>query len=989
MVAFPALGSWLTVHSPTSGSPCHVPTGGDLDYDVSWDVTDHPDFDPDLGVIFEVCFELSPSHYHCNQTMYASGDGLEGSRSHYTGDKEVTLDDGTYNVRFRIYSRAPGCTTSPLVCRGDLLEEVVVAGGLIVGDQLPTTDSFSVHFVHPSAGSTIDASDMFGTACCYSFDLDIDYEVSGDGHFCFSFAPQGQTCSGCDSGPGYDVSAGSGLLILSDETWCCGYQKLCGYTGPAVLSIWYYNEDTGQITGPVTVSYTIAEAVPDTDPPQPNPSTWELPPTALSSTSIEMAANHTSDPSGVEFYFDCTSGGGHDSGWQDDDVYTDTGLSPDTQYCYRVCARDKSADQNTASWSSSACESTPQGAGDITPPTPNPPTWDQLPSASSSTSISMSAQACSDPSGVEYYFEETSGNPGGSDSGWQDGIAFTDSGLDPNIEYCYRVKSRDKSANQNMSSWSTAKCATSGSCSISSPNQPKQIGNETIVVGIPASFEIEGSVCSSGHAVEYRLRCTKDTIDWVNSGWTGTLGGTITLPSPGIYDVYAQARCVESGSTSLLSDSLEIEVRPQSDGTTRIHVLSFCGSDTHGNHYKSGVLCNTLTEWWGAEACEPVHTWTKTIEDLEDLVVGLADRADGDDVVVFHFTGHGNSSSICTQANTSVNPNSLLPGPMKGVSCEAYTYSALAHDLLGDAAATIAIFDNCEAGGALPHFDRPRTWCLAACSDCGSACSCGNLLQEWLGMCGGFTGAFAEAVRWTDPSIAGTDDLVSVVEAFGYAKQQVSGAELGNCTHGAPEIQAPPEPQADVVIASQKTGSGGATSVRVVVGSPVDAVILDPLGRELSADRNEIGLGAIRIESAPGEDGTTGKLYEIAPAIAGTYSVEIRPDVAVPPGATYDLLVQESSPHGSSVWVLLENAPIEGEESFAVILGEGLVTGDLDGDGAVTALDVRLCYQIVTGDIVGSPVELLIADVDDDGDVDMEDAVILAEYVIGIRDELP
>lgn len=58
-----------------------------------------------------------------------------------------------------------------------------------------------------------------------------------------------------------------------------------------------------------------------------------------------MTVTTATDESGVEYYYTCTAGGGHDSGWQDNATYEDTGLLADRQYTYTVKARDKSADQ--------------------------------------------------------------------------------------------------------------------------------------------------------------------------------------------------------------------------------------------------------------------------------------------------------------------------------------------------------------------------------------------------------------------------------------------------------------------------------------------------------------------------------------------------------------------------------------------------------------------------------------------------------------------
>jgi hypothetical protein len=59
------------------------------------------------------------------------------------------------------------------------------------------------------------------------------------------------------------------------------------------------------------------------------------------------------------------------------------------------------------------------GPPDANAPTPNPSTWASVPSALSHTAITMTATTATDASGVQYYFEETTGNFGGDDSSWQ------------------------------------------------------------------------------------------------------------------------------------------------------------------------------------------------------------------------------------------------------------------------------------------------------------------------------------------------------------------------------------------------------------------------------------------------------------------------------------------------------------------------------------------------------------------------------------------
>jgi hypothetical protein len=101
------------------------------------------------------------------------------------------------------------------------------------------------------------------------------------------------------------------------------------------------------------------------------PMTWASLPAAVSSTSITMTAGTASDPSGVEYYFACAAGGGHDSGWQDSPSYTDTGLAPSTSYSYQVKARDKSSNTNqtgTSGLATAVTLNSPGGAAVIYEP---------------------------------------------------------------------------------------------------------------------------------------------------------------------------------------------------------------------------------------------------------------------------------------------------------------------------------------------------------------------------------------------------------------------------------------------------------------------------------------------------------------------------------------------------------------------------------------------------------------------------------------------
>jgi hypothetical protein len=72
--------------------------------------------------------------------------------------------------------------------------------------------------------------------------------------------------------------------------------------------------------------------------------------------------------------------------------------------------------------------------------------WVQVPSAISTTAITMEAQA-DDPSGVEYYFNAT--GLGSHTRNWGTNPVYTDSGLYVNRNYSYKVKARDQSPAHN------------------------------------------------------------------------------------------------------------------------------------------------------------------------------------------------------------------------------------------------------------------------------------------------------------------------------------------------------------------------------------------------------------------------------------------------------------------------------------------------------------------------------------------------------------
>ncbi|MBU0641246.1 MAG: matrixin family metalloprotease [Planctomycetes bacterium] len=245
-------------------------------------------------------------------------------------------------------------------------------------------------------------------------------------------------------------------------------------------------------------------SAPDTNPPVPNPMTFDAPPYPMSIASIGMAATIAYDAESppVQYEFDFVSGGsgGTDSGWQSSTGYTDYGLDTNTEYTYRVRARDSASTPNVTSYSGSSTTATlietPSGIGFGTTTT----------SSIGLYVIGSLSYLGAGSSGV-YFDSTTSGGDGGINN-WIQTTTDTATGLSPNTEYTFRVKARNRNAVE------TGYCPTDSKVTLANVPTAPSLSNAT-----NNSLDLNVNANGNPSYTDFAVRCTG--TDPYDAAWDG------------------------------------------------------------------------------------------------------------------------------------------------------------------------------------------------------------------------------------------------------------------------------------------------------------------------------------------------------------------------------------------------------------------------------------------------------------------------------------
>lgn len=335
------------------------------------------------------------------------------------------------------------------------------------------------------------------------------------------------------------------LLSSSFDANHTGFDKVLDNTQVVVstagaVTVTATDPTTG-ITGTmVSTDSTINLAAADTTKPT-DPSGLSAIP--ASTTSIMLVWNASTDNVGVAGYN--IYRGGSKIGTSPYPVYSDTGLTSSTNYCYQVEAFDGAVNVS-AGKSASLCATTLAVADTIAPSAPTSLTA----TAASASQIDLSWNTSTDNFGVAGYAIYRGGVKVASVNGTS--TSYSDTGLSSGTPYSYTVKALDGALNlsavSNTAS-ATTQAATasnyagtySGAVTVNSVSS----GTFSVIVdsagGMTGSMTINGGTgtLSSGQVT------TSGIVSFMLSGKTDTYSGTIDAAT-GAFSAACSSGCIDS-----------------------------------------------------------------------------------------------------------------------------------------------------------------------------------------------------------------------------------------------------------------------------------------------------------------------------------------------------------------------------------------------------------------------------------------------------------
>jgi hypothetical protein len=404
---------------------------------------------------------------------------------------------------------------------------------------------------------------------------------------------------------------------------------------------------------------------------------------------------------------------------------------------------------------------------------------------------------------------------------------------------------------------------------------------------------------TTGYPSDHADGDTRITIDAATPGREETfVDGGLTN---GQYYYYAIFSCDSAGNwKKLVMEGKNRDIgnpRRLGDGKENKYAFILCG-DRQGDFTASADdMRSALATWWYIPPSNITLCNTRDLaaQDLYACNDAIGDKIqawiqnckmDSDDMAIFYYAGHGE------EGGEGIDP-----------MCERVQgyimYRELRNFIGGYAGTTIIILDTCYSGcaitGTANHPDNnlkgPDRWLLTACNECEKAqswCLPGTELTAFMR----FTRNLIRAMSWEDPSIAGSDNLISLQEAFGYADKRCNQKNpvLSLKGKGWQDPQIWPA-EGKLVVLPQRGKPEAHSSLFFGLLCPVDLSVIDPMGRRVSLDTNEIGDSAFYVEADLNGDGENDIFCNIYAPIMGEYFVQVVPLPGASPTDTFTLLI--------------------------------------------------------------------------------------------------
>ena len=374
----------------------------------------------------------------------------------------------------------------------------------------------------------------------------------------------------------------------------------------------------GNVSNNSSPANATTQAAPDTQPPT---VPTGLQASAVSSSRIDLSWNASSDNVGVTGY-DIRRDGQLVTTVVGTS-YSDTGLSPNTNYVYTVAARDAAGNVSN---NSSPANATTQAAADTQPP--SVPTGLQA-SAVSSSRIDLSWNASSDNVGVTGYDIRRDGQLVTTVVG----TSYSDTGLSPNTNYVYTVAARDAAGNVSNNS-SPANATTQAAPDTQPP---------TVPTGLQAS-----AVSSS--RIDLSWNASSDNV-----GVTG-------------YDIRRDGQLVTTVVGTSYSDT---GLSPNTN-----YVYTVAARDAAGNVSNNSSPANATTQA-AADTQPPSVPTGLQASAVSSSRIDLSWNASSDNVGVTGYDIRRDGQLVTTVVGTSYSDTGLSPNTN-------YVYTVAARDAAGN-----------------------------------------------------------------------------------------------------------------------------------------------------------------------------------------------------------------------------------------------------------------------------------------------------------------